>query len=67
MNEIISIAKCVSVKGRNRLREHGKLWRVVKDDTLDGLPAMLTESVETGYLRWWKLNEIEFTRVQSDT
>lgn len=64
---LIFIELAKNSKGRNRLREHGQEWRVIRNDTLDDKPALLTESVKDGYLRWWKLEEIVFKEIKNAT
>lgn len=64
---VIEISVAKTQKGRNRLREHGSKWDVIRNDTLDNKDALLTTSVKTGYLRWWTLDEIEYKEVQNET
>lgn len=46
----------LTLKGRNRIREHGARWRVVREEPaticLRGQPGILVESVATGDARW---------------
>ena len=47
--------KGVSQKGKNRIREHGKTWKVIKKDATVicrvNKPGMLVEAMD-GYQRW---------------
>lgn len=60
---VIEITDCQTHKGKRSLREHGAKWRVVREDTLEGQPALLTESLKDGYLRWWVVSKVTFTEV----
>lgn len=62
---IIEISNPKTKIGRNRLREHGTKWRLIKMDTLNDKPALLTESLKDGYLRWWMVGEIEYIEVKA--
>lgn len=62
----IEIVKCKTKLGRNRIAEHGKQWKVIKEDVLNDKPALLTEAVKDGYLRWWVVGEIEYTEVKTN-
>lgn len=43
----------VSLLGKNRIREHGPLWKVSKDTGT----MMLMESIRTGYWKWMEKEE----------
>lgn len=59
----IKILFALCSKGKNRLREHGDVWHVLKTDLYDGKPAILAESTRTGYERWWIIDQIKFEDV----
>lgn len=61
----IKIILALTNKDRNRLREHGDVWHVLKTDLFNGQPAMLTESTKTGYTRWFLIENIQFEEVFS--
>jgi glutamate/tyrosine decarboxylase-like PLP-dependent enzyme len=50
----------VTLKGKNRINEHGACWKVV--DTRDG--KVLFEALNTGYLKWGP--EPDFRIVERD-
>jgi hypothetical protein len=53
----------VSKKGKNRVREHGKEWLVIKQDG----NSVLLESFTSKYLRWMDLTQDkDFKRVESN-
>ncbi len=50
----------ISQKGKNRIREHGAIWKIVKELSevccLDNNPGILLESPD-GYQRWIRISE----------
>lgn len=48
--ELVTL-KGVTQKGKNRIREHGSIWRVL--DRLDD-GNILFQSVSDGYMKWLK-------------
>jgi hypothetical protein len=52
--------KAKSLKGKNRIREHGAVWTVEQDASFQGQPALLVSTVKD--LRWvMKSNDPNFT------
>jgi hypothetical protein len=44
--------KGVSGHGKNRVREHGEIWTLVKGESRLRPAQILVESRKTGYMRW---------------
>lgn len=44
---------------RNRVREHGDLWKIYDGNCVIKGDSKLLTSVQTGYNRWWMNDQIE--------
>lgn len=47
----------LSGKGKNRIREHGDTWNVVKSEHPFGFDAIMVQSVLTGSIRWVDIHD----------
>lgn len=50
-------------KIKERLKQHGHEWYLLKDDTYEGKPAVLVGSMQddSKYIRWFLKDEVEIT------